>query len=795
MENRIVLKHGLIRKSQITSKLLASVVLGISLYTHSAFAQNIIVQAEEVRGFTDVQVKALGSDKPVRVIARLSAGALDGAPGSLAIAPAALTAPSARVKTAQDRLAARLQKVGIRGVQNIEGLPLVVLEANFEQLDQLIATGEIAEVVEDRLSSIDLSDSTALIGATTAHTAGSRGAGQTIAILDTGVQSNHPFLTGRVVEEACYSTTSTSQNATSLCPSGASSSTAAGSAAPCTGVSGCDHGTHVAGIAAGRASGTTTFNGVAPDANIFAIKVFTRFTDSASVTPCADADRSSPCILSYSSDQLRALQRVRDRRAARNIVAANMSLGGGRFTSSCNSDSLAAIIGELKTAGVATVISAGNDGYRDAVGAPACITAAVTVGSTTKTDGISSFSNISSLVDLLAPGSSINSSVTSSGFGSKNGTSMAAPHVAGALAVLKARSTTATVDHLVAALQNSATYITVPGTSPSLSLGRINLNAALSLITFRPASGQLYQLHNTGRIWAFRGADCTGSSCPSWTMLDANSRTIAVAGGGTALYQLHNNGSIWRYTGTPCTGISCWQMIGNDTRATAIAAGGSNLYQLRSNGEILRYTGTPCSGSTCSGWQRLDNNSNTVEIVADGSALYQRHRGGAIWRYTGTACSGNSCPGWQQLDGNPNTVQIVADNSALYQRHSGGAIWRYTGTPCSTTACPGWQQLDGNPAATSIAAGGGSLYQLHSNGRIWRYTGTPCSAGSCPGWSMLNNNSATVQITASTAGLFERRSNGQIHRYTGTACSGNTCSGWRMVDNNPAARSITTARR
>jgi subtilisin family serine protease len=121
---------------------------------------------------------------------------------------------------------------------------------------------------------------------------GYSGAGRTVAILDTGVDKTHPFLSGKVVSEACYSTNSATT--TSLCPGGVSQSTAAGSGVNCpTSIGGCNHGTHVAGIAAGKGA---TFSGVAKDASIIAIKVFTQFNT------VADCGGTAPCILAYSSD-------------------------------------------------------------------------------------------------------------------------------------------------------------------------------------------------------------------------------------------------------------------------------------------------------------------------------------------------------------------------------------------------------------------------------------------------------------------------------------------------------------
>src|SRR5207302_8189847 len=70
------------------------------------------------------------------------------------------------------------------------------------------------------------------------------GRGQTIAVVDTGVEANHPYLGGKVAEQACYSLGN-------ACPNGTPEQVGPGAAAPCQAPE-CKHGTHVAGIAAGR---------------------------------------------------------------------------------------------------------------------------------------------------------------------------------------------------------------------------------------------------------------------------------------------------------------------------------------------------------------------------------------------------------------------------------------------------------------------------------------------------------------------------------------------------------------
>ena len=213
----------------------------------------------------------------------------------------------------------------------------------------------------------------------------------------------------------------------------------------------CDHGTHVAGIAAGKngSFAGNTFSGVAKDASIIAIQVFSRFDNGGF---CGG---SSPCVLSYTSDQIRGLERVYALRNTYKIASANMSIGGTTYTSPCDAVNITLkdAINDLRDAGIATVIASGNNGETNAISFPGCISSAVSVGNTTKQDVVSSFSNSAYFLSLLAPGSSITSSVPGTGYEAWNGTSMAAPHVAGAWAVLRQANPDAGVTGVLDALQ------------------------------------------------------------------------------------------------------------------------------------------------------------------------------------------------------------------------------------------------------------------------------------------------------------------------------------------------------
>lgn len=354
-------------------------------------------------------------------------------------------------------------------------LPMVTLRVDRAGLKSLNRSPGVISVTEDVPVAPTLNESTVKIGSDKTAAAGKTGAGISIAILDTGVATKHPFLGARVKTEACFSVNDETYGATSLCSNGSEQQEGTGSADVESGQcatlgSACSHGTHVAGIAAGNGAGISgaPVRGVAPEADIIAIQVFSKVD---SETYCGAGN--SPCVLSFTSSQIKGLERVYAlKKAGSNVIAANMSLGGGRWSSACFSDLRKTIIDNLLAEGVATVVASGNNGYTDAVNAPGCVSSAITVGSTTDDDQLSTFTNRGPLIDLLAPGTSIVSSVPGGSYASKNGTSMAAPHVTGALAVLRHTYPGKTIAHLEAMLKSVGETITYEGAAtPRLQLG------------------------------------------------------------------------------------------------------------------------------------------------------------------------------------------------------------------------------------------------------------------------------------------------------------------------------------
>lgn len=389
-------------------------------------------------------------------------------------------------------------------------IPFLAIAVTHEELDLLVADSDVVSIEEDGLRATTLAESSPLIGASSAWSAGYDGSGQTIAILDTGIDKNHLFLSGKVVTEACYSTNNVNYSSSSLCPGGVTASIADGSAVNCDIEisSSCDHGTHVAGIAAGSGA---TFSGIARGANLIAIQVFSRFESDY----CGG---TQPCILSWDSDQIKGLERVYNLRTSYNIAAVNLSLGGGQYSDQkkCDQDNKAtkAAIDNLRGAGIATVIAAGNSAYTDSIGAPGCISSAVSAGSTwdasglplggsvcneasSTVDTLTCYSNSASFLNLLAPGSAIRSSIPGTGYAVKHGTSMATPHVAGAWAVLKQAVPEISVGSALDLFTTTGVPVTDNRTSSNqIVKPRIDLPAALALIS--PDSTSTLTVHSAG---------------------------------------------------------------------------------------------------------------------------------------------------------------------------------------------------------------------------------------------------------------------------------------------------------
>ncbi len=437
----------------------------ISLFTILILTQFLVsltsVQSQDnARTETEVallaQVEAVGH---VNVIVGFQAPVMAQASGATPMAEQE-RAEQAAIDSRRATLVNSLDLMGAVQVISVSDdwvIPFVALDVDAAALRALFASPQVTSISKNNVSMLQLAESIPAIRADSVMALGFSGGGQTIAVMDTGVLSGHNAFGGRVVAEACFSAAGgTVGGATTFCPNGTPTQTGAGSASParCFAVLGdsvmCSHGTHVASIAAGN-------SGVARGANVIALQVFSQ-----------SGGQSQP--VAYDSDMIAAANFVYNLRNTYAISALNMSLGGGVFSGGCNFEGygLTAAFQKLRAVGIMPVVASGNNGSTVGISYPACITYAVSVGATDDGGGRAYFSNTyAPLLSLFAPGTSITAAWGNGigNYGIMTGTSMAAPHVSGAFALLRSAVPGATGEQIMSALRAHGVPVAIAGGS------------------------------------------------------------------------------------------------------------------------------------------------------------------------------------------------------------------------------------------------------------------------------------------------------------------------------------------
>ena len=264
------------------------------------------------------------------------------------------------------------------------------------------------------------------IGAGAVHASGNKGGGVMVAILDTGIDTDHPDLT---YDPACSASFVTGETLDD----------------------GHNHGTHAAGTVAALDNDTGVV-GVAPDATLCIYKVLNNGGGG-----------------NY-SDIIAALQQA----VADGVQVTNNSYGSSADPGS----TVKAAFDNAYAAGVLHVGAAGNSGNVTGTGDnciyPARWDSVMATAATTQSDTRASFSSTCPEVELAAPGYQINSTVPGGGDGLMSGTSMASPHVAGSAALVLAANPGWSNDDLRWQLQTTADDLGDPGRDAHYGYGLVN---------------------------------------------------------------------------------------------------------------------------------------------------------------------------------------------------------------------------------------------------------------------------------------------------------------------------------
>ena len=333
------------------------------------------------------------------------------------------------IAAAQDQLLATLGTADFTLRRRFVAVPALAGDLTEAGARGLAAVTGVARVDLDEGGSAGMVQSLPLVNGDDMHAHSYTGAGATVAVLDSGVNRIHADLSDALDGEACFCS-----GGTGCCPAGGATQIGPGAAADNNG-----HGTNVSGIVV--SNGTVAPRGMAPDAKLVAIKVL-------------DANNSFCC----SSDVVAGLDWIIANRPDVDVV--NMSLGtSALFTGSCDNVNAftmayASAINTLRTNGVITFVSAGNNGSGTQMNAPACVANSVSIGAVwdanlgprtflgctdaaTAADQVTCFSNSNSTTDLFAPGAFVTSAGISGMTSTYGGTSQASPNAAGCAALMK----------------------------------------------------------------------------------------------------------------------------------------------------------------------------------------------------------------------------------------------------------------------------------------------------------------------------------------------------------------------
>ena len=391
-------------------------------------------------------------------------------PAALAGAPIDVPALRQQVAASQAGVLSVLTAADFELKYRYEAVPALAGDVTASGLEKLAGQADVLLVYPDRPVQGTLTQSVPLINADDVHARGYRGQNVYVAVLDTGLDTDHADLSDHLSFQECF----LAGVAAPRCPDGTVRQSGAGAAEDDNG-----HGTNVTGIVTSK--GTVAPLGVAPDARIGAYKVL-------------NANGAGNI-----SDVLAALNHIIVNHSEIKVI--NMSLGTyARYTGACDGQdpAMTTAINTLWANGVTTFASSGNGCDKNAMSLPACISKVLSTGAVydanigpfawtegctctdnpTAADKVACWSNSDTTLDLLAPGCKTTSTGLAGGQSIYCGTSQASPHAAGCAALMLSANPALTPATIETRLEAKGVLVADPGAAGRIT-PRIDCYAAI----------------------------------------------------------------------------------------------------------------------------------------------------------------------------------------------------------------------------------------------------------------------------------------------------------------------------
>jgi cysteine-rich repeat protein len=376
-------------------------------------------------------------------------------------------------------------------------------------IEALARRDEVELVYLDGRVHASLSQGVGLVGADAAHALGYTGAGVKVAVLDSGIDTNHPDLIDDLAAQHCFCDDRPSPRV-GCCPGGDDEEDNA--------EDDNGHGTNVAGVI--TSDGVVSSAGAAPDAKIVAVKVLD-----------ANGDGSF-------SDVAAALDWVLTKREVPNDPVegtriVNLSLGdqneyNNPTTPPCAGSNTANAIAALHGNGVAVFVASGNEGFDDGIAFPACVTQAISVGgvydatlgsvgwapctdSPTAADTFVCHSNSDEILDLLAPNWRTLTAKLGGGIMAFGGTSASSPYAAAQAAILLQADPTLTPEDVRTLMKANGPQVTNPDNG--LSFTRSDVGDAVLHVVPAVCGNDFVESGEDCDDGGTTGGDCCSATC------------------------------------------------------------------------------------------------------------------------------------------------------------------------------------------------------------------------------------------------------------------------------------------